>query len=192
MVAILVIDMLVEFVTGRLGSVRAKRVVPKIKKLIQAAREKGIPIIYVCDAHGPDDYEFKVWGPHAIKGTEENKIVPELAPQPGDLVIEKRTYSAFYNTKLDEELRARNIKTVILTGVLTDVCIQHTAADAFFRGYNIIVARNATESISDTKKSRAMNYMRRVYRIQPLSIDQIINKLDRLKETGLAFDESTK
>lgn len=192
MVAILVIDMLVEFVTGRLGSVRAKRVVPKIKKLIQAAREKGIPIIYVCDAHEPDDHEFKVWGPHAIKGTEENKIVPELAPLPGDLVIEKRTYSAFYNTRLDEELRARNIKTVILTGVLTDVCIQHTAADAFFRGYNIIVARNATESISDTKKSRAMKYMRTVYRIQPLSIDQIINKLDRLKATGLAFDEPTK
>jgi len=104
-----------------------------------------VPVIYSNDAHYAEDWEVtQKWGEHAIKGTNGAEVIAELAPAKKDYIIEKRTYSSFYETSLDQLLkslyRGKGVKTVVLGGMHTHICIRHMAADAFFRGYKIIVA----------------------------------------------------
>ena len=78
------------------------------------------------------DNEFKVWPPHAIQGTKGSEAVDELKPQKNDFIIQKRRYNSFFDTGLDMLLRELKVDTVILAGLVTDICIQNTAAGAFF------------------------------------------------------------
>ncbi len=162
--AVLVIDMINDFVTGKLGSERAQRIVPAVKKLIEFARSKGIPVIYVCDSHiSGIDIEFSLWGSHAVAGTEGAEIVPELEPKDGDYVLKKRRYSAFFGTDLDILLRELGVDRLVLSGLVTDICIQHTAADAFFRGYKIVVIKDCVNAVSEEANRAALEYMKKVY-----------------------------
>ncbi|MFQ6065559.1 MAG: cysteine hydrolase family protein, partial [Candidatus Bathyarchaeia archaeon] len=149
MEALIVIDMLNDFVTGKLKTERAKHIIPNIKKLIQTARKADVPVIYSNDAHLPVDSELHKWGGHAMKGTEGAEVIPQLKPSGGDYVLEKRTYSGFFETGLDLLLRDMDVDTIVLTGLHTNICVRHTAADGFFRGYRIVVPKDATEALSD-------------------------------------------
>jgi nicotinamidase-related amidase len=161
--AVVVVDMIHDFVYGKFGTDRAQRIVPCIKKLLAQARKKGVPVIYLKDAHGKDDKELEVWGQHAMKGTKGSEIIPEIAPQKGDHVLEKTRYSSFHETGLDELLKKLGVKEVILVGVATDICVRHSAADAFFRGYRITVPSECVETISDDAQCRALDEMKRLY-----------------------------
>ena len=132
--AILVIDMLNDFVTGELRCDTAQEIIPSIQKLLNAAREHDLPVIFCNDAHLHCDSELKKWGKHAMKGSKGAEVIPELDPTPNDYIIEKRTYSGFFETGLDLLLRDLHSDTVIITGMHTNICDRHTAADAFFRG----------------------------------------------------------
>ena len=162
--AVLVIDLIEEFVTGRLGNPRAQAVVPRVRRLLDVARGAGLRVVYVTDAHLPGiDHEFEVWGAHAEAGTPGAMVVPELEPAQGDLHLHKRRYSAFYATGLDELLRELGVETVILTGVLTNICIQHTAADAYFRGYKVILPADCVDALTDAEQADSLAFMRRMY-----------------------------
>ena len=173
--AILVIDMLNDFITGSLKCDRAKKVIPNIKKLVEDARKHNIPIIYCNDAHLKVDSELKKWGEHAIKGSKGAQIIPELEPNENDYVLEKRTYSSFYETGLDTLLRNLSINAVIITGIHTNMCDRHTAADAFFRGYRIIVASDGVEAFTAKDHVEGLEYMKNVYNAEIKSVDEIIN-----------------
>lgn len=175
--AILVIDMLHEFVYGRLKSERAQKLVPKISKLLNEARKCNIPIIYACDAHYPKiDYEFKKWGPHAIRGSSEARIVNELKPHENDFIILKRRYDAFFATDLDLLLRELGVDTVVLTGIHTHICVLHTAAGAFFRGYRIIVIEDCTDAFSEDAHRMGLQYMKEIYGAELIRLDEFIEK----------------
>jgi len=114
--------MLNDFVTGKLEVKRTKYIIPNLQKLIEAARKNGVPVIYSNDAHYPQDTEVvEKWGNHAIKGTKGAEVIPELKPSEKDYLVEKRTYSGFYETGLDPLLRSfykgEGVKTVILGGL---------------------------------------------------------------------------
>jgi nicotinamidase-related amidase len=109
------------------------------------------------------DPEFEVWGSHAVAGSWGADIVDELKPRKGDFRVLKRKYSAFQGTDLDQLLRELKVDTVILTGVVTDICIQHTAADAFFRGYKIVVPRDCVEAVDAKTQEEAMRFMKKAY-----------------------------
>jgi nicotinamidase-related amidase len=162
-IAVLVIDMIADFVTGKFGSKEAQSIVPAIKALLARARELNIPVIYLKDAHEKEDIELKIWGEHAMKGTPGSEIIQQLSPVEGDIVVEKRFYSGFINTKLEEILRNLKVKELILVGVSTDICVQNNAAEAFFRGYSITVPRDCTASITKEGHERALEYMQRIY-----------------------------
>lgn len=162
--ALLVIDMIREFVTGRLGGAHAQAVVPYIRRLVEAARRGGSPVVYVTDAHLEGlDHEFDVWGSHAVAGSPEAEMVPELEPGEGDHRLLKRRYSAFYATGLDALLRELSVNTVVLTGVLTNICIQHTAADAYFRGYRVVVPTDCVNSLTPGEQETSLAFMKRMY-----------------------------
>ncbi len=176
--AVVVIDMLVDFVTGDLKLDRAKPVVPKIKRLVENARKYKVPVIYSNDAHLPVDHEVvERWGRHAIKGTKGAQVMPELKPTTNDYVVEKRAYSGFFETGLDSLLRSLNkgegVRTIILCGLHTHICVRHTAADAFFRGYEIIIAKDGVEAFTDEEQKQGLAYLKDVYHARIMTIDQI-------------------
>lgn len=178
--ALLVIDMLNDFVHGSLKVPAAKDIIPNIKRLIDVFRSRKLPVIYVNDDHIRNvDLELRLWGQHAITGTWGSKVIDELEPQEGDFIISKRRYSGFFATDLDLLLRELNVKSLVLTGVVTDICVLHTAADAFFRGYEVIVVSDATASLTHDRHERALSYMKEVYGAKILSTTEVENMLLR-------------
>jgi len=180
--AIIIIDMLNDFVTGDLKSESGQHVVPKLKRLIEGARKKGIPVIYSNDAHFPEDAEVVYkWGKHAIKGTKGAEVIPELEPSKKDYVVEKRTYSGFYETGLDTLLRSlyhgEGVKTVILGGLHTNICVRHTAADAFFRGYKIIIVKDGVAAFTKEDHEEGLKYLQNIYNAKIMSVDTIVKEL---------------
>jgi len=177
--AILVIDMLNDFIYGPLSSERFKKIIPNIKRLLEEARKKNIPVIYTNDSHIKGvDYELRIWGDHAIKGTKGAEVIDELKPTSSDYIIEKRRYSAFFNTDLDLLLRELEVDSLILTGVSTDVCVLHTAADAFFRGYKIIIPEDCVEAFTEEGHKWALDYMRRIYKAEILKLEDVLKRIE--------------
>jgi nicotinamidase-related amidase len=164
--ALLIIDMLNDFVLegAPLEVPETRKVIPNIKKEIEKARAAGGPVIYICDAHAPDDAEFSKfdWPPHAVKGTKGAEIVDELKPEKGDIVIEKTTYSGFYNTKLDETLKRLNVDSLRLTGCVTHICIMFTASDAVLRGYKVSVVEKGVAGLAKEDHNAALRIMKNV------------------------------
>jgi isochorismate hydrolase len=100
--ALLVVDMLNDFVTGKIANPRAERIIPNIASLLDMARrDDDWLVVYANDAHLPGDFELKVWGEHAMAGTDGAAIIPQLAAADGDFVLPKRFYSSFHETGLD-------------------------------------------------------------------------------------------
>ncbi len=177
--AVVIIDMLNDFVTGDLKTERAARIVPNLRKLIEAARKHGVPVIYSNDAHYKHDFEVvHKWGGHAIKGTLGAQVIPELAPREEDFVVEKRTYSGFYETGLEPLLRSLNggkgVDTIILGGLHTHICVRHTSADAFFRGYRIIIASDGVEAFAQKDYEEGLKYLRDVYNAEIKTVNEIM------------------
>lgn len=166
--ALLIVDMLNDFVQkgAPLEVPAARGIVDNIRERLQEARRQGMPVIYICDAHAPDDEEFEIWPVHAVRGTEGAQVVSELAPQPGELVIPKTRYSGFFQTNLEEELHRRGVTGLILTGVVTNICILYTAADAISRGYRVQVPENCVTALSPEDHQWAMKQMKTVLHVE--------------------------
>lgn len=172
--ALIVIDMINDFVTGKFGFKGALEIVPRIQQLLTAARAKGITVIYACDAHAPADPELRVWGEHAMAGTKGAEVVPELSPIKGETVIFKHTYDIFQEPRLGRFLRKKDIKELVLAGVVTEICIQHSAAGAFFNGYRVVIPEDCVASPDEREKKRALEYMRRIYGVQITNSKEVI------------------
>jgi nicotinamidase-related amidase len=89
---------------------------------------------------------------HFAKGSLDAEIIPPLAPRNGEELIIKNRWNAFFNTKLDEILKGRNIKNLVLVGAATDVCVLETCSYAFSLNYNCIVPKETTASFNAEKK----------------------------------------
>jgi nicotinamidase-related amidase len=161
--ALVVVDMVNDFVTGKLRNPRSEAIIPNIQELLRWGREEGSAVIFVNDAHLPSDFELRVWGDHAMAGTEGAAIIPELDRGPDDYVLGKRTYSAFFETGLDPLLRQLDVKTLVVAGQHTNVCVRHTTADAFFRGYRVVVPRDAVEALNEEDHQSGLNYLEAIY-----------------------------
>lgn len=172
--AVLVIDMIKDFVTGKFENERAQDIVPNIKELLSAARATNKPVVYVSDSHPEEDNEFSIWGEHAISGTEGTEIVPQLEPKEKNYTLEKQQYSAFYDTELDFVLEELMADELVLTGVLTHICIQHTAADAFYRNYDVVVPIGCVEDLSDEENETALEFIEDNYGAEIVEFEDLI------------------
>lgn len=176
--ALLVIDMLKEFVYGRLRSPAATAIVPSIRALLEKARSRGVPVFYLVDRHYHFDREITIWGPHAMAGSSEAEIVDELKPASSDIVLYKRSYSGFRETGLEYILRDLGVDTVILTGIHTHICVLHTAIDAYYARFNLIIVRDAVAALSREDHDYAINYMEKVLGAKLASTAEVIALLD--------------
>ena len=164
--ALLVIDMLEDFVRpgAPLEVPQARKILPAIARRVSRARREGDLVVYVCDSHRKNDPEFARmgWPPHAVAGTEGAAVTSEIAPEPGDVVVEKKTYSGFHRTTLQTVLRRHGIRSVSLSGCVTNICILYTAADAAMRGYDVTVEESLVAGLDMRTHRFALDQMEQV------------------------------
>lgn len=176
MEALLIIDMLNDFVLpgASLEVPGTRRILPVIAREIEKAHEAGNPVIYVCDAHDPDDIEFRTfgWPAHAVQGTAGAGIASELKPAEGDIVVTKKSYSSFYNTVLDQTLKRTGADSLRLTGVVTHICILFTAYEAVLRNYPVTVVENGIAGITAEDHEAALRIMRSVLGVRMVRGDR--------------------
>ena len=164
--AVLVIDMQHDFGSpGGMFDVAGidisciRDVVPSIRRVLDGAREAGVPVVHVRMAHSPDLSDAGALdGPHRVKhvrmrvgesdalveGTWNTEILPELEPLEGEPVVTKTRYSGFYETDLDDTLRSLGVSYLVVTGCTTSICVESTVRDAMFRGYTCLVLDDCT------------------------------------------------
>jgi nicotinamidase-related amidase len=174
--ALIVIDLANDFVFpggviadagGPEYQARAQSIIQPLRRLIDEARRAGILVVFATDAHTAEDSELSKWPPHSMKGSPEAEIVAGLAPQPGDLVIEKQTYSPFFSSDLHEQLSSRGIDRLYITGLHTDCCARHTSGDAFQLGYDLIWVTDAMQAFTDEAHQAGLEYFKMWYASEP-------------------------
>lgn len=153
--ALLVIDMQVFFLDPASPSFTAggPAIVPTVKRLVDAFRQAGLPVIFSRHVHHPGDLDSGImgwwWKGKCLEGSPESEIHPELAPRAGEKVVFKHRYSAFYNTDLETVLRCLKVEDLVITGVMTNMCCESTARDAYSRDYRVFLPADATGSINE-------------------------------------------
>ena len=145
--ALLVIDMQEYFRS------MVMHIIPNLKRLISVCRESDIPVVYTQHGHDDPDQDGGMlgewWGELILTGSEGATILPELKPLPGEKVAAKNRYSAFHNTDLDEHLINIGIKDIIISGVMTNLCCETTARDAFVRDFRVFFLADGTATAGD-------------------------------------------
>jgi nicotinamidase-related amidase len=168
--ALLVIDMQRDFVEpGGFGEALGNDVTPlqavigPCKRMLDTARRMGMMVIHTREGHAPDladcppskivrgRGEKRIGDPGPmgrilVRGEHGHDIVPQLAPQPGEVVIDKPGKGAFFATDLDHVLHNRGIRSLIVCGVTTEVCVNTTVREANDRGYDCVVLSDCVGS----------------------------------------------
>ena len=111
---------------------------------------------------------------HAIKGTPGAEVIPELELCDKDYVVPKRRYSGFFQTDLDILLKELGVKTVVITGLHTHMCCRHTSADAFCLGYDVVVAKEATNSFTEEDYQGGLAYLKTCYGAEAYTNEELI------------------
>ena len=148
--AILVVDMLKDFFDqgGAMVLEGGKALYAPHRQLLVAARSAGMPVLWLNQSLPPDDSLFEMRTVHCLAGSWGAEVVDELPVEASDIVIPKRRYSGFFQTTLDLTLRERGIDTVIVTGVVTNICVRSTVHDAFFLRYKVLVPEDLVMATS--------------------------------------------
>jgi nicotinamidase-related amidase len=182
--ALVVIDMQRDFVEpGGFGETLGNDVslltaiVPTVRALLDLFRAQGWPIVHTRESHSPDladcppakrdrgapKLRIGDEGPMGrilVRGEPGNDIIPELAPMPGEIVLDKPGKGAFYATALGDILRLKGITHLVFAGVTTEVCVQTTMREANDRGYDCLLVEDATESYFPEFKQAAIAMIR--------------------------------
>jgi nicotinamidase/pyrazinamidase len=162
--AVLVIDMLRGFLEEGYplyGGEKVRQVIPNIKRLLDKEIAQGSKIFFICDNHDKDDPEFNMFPPHCIAGTAEAEVIPELSKYAHE-IIKKKRYSAFYGTDLEKKLKKLKPDKLIVCGVLTNICVMHTVADARNRDYAVEVPVDCVASPDEAAHRFALEHMEKV------------------------------
>jgi len=165
-IALIVADMLNDFIDPK-GSLyvgaSGREIIPFVARKIEETRRQGGVVIFVCDAHAPDDREFKYFGAHAVRGSWGGQVIPELPLKPGDLRVEKTRYSAFSSTNLDEVLKKEQVDRVEVVGVCTSICIMETVKELFDRDIPALVYRQGVADFDPEAHAFALKHLERIF-----------------------------
>lgn len=172
---LLVIDLLNDFLNPKgvlyCGD-QAREILPVVNSLIDEFHSKNEPIIFLCDAHSPEDKEFELFAPHAVKGSWGAQLVPEVHTPESSLVIGKTRFSGLYGNNLAEILSSIAPTEVWVTGVCTSICVMDTVGDLRNRDFSVVVPENAVADFDMEFHRFALRRMSRIYgtRIIPATV----------------------
>jgi nicotinamidase-related amidase len=182
--ALLIIDMQKGFMDrGEAMEVpQAWDLVSTINDLASFCRKKKIPVVYTEYVYSekvpillgqlhPEHLRAAPGAPRGfgmpsnccLEGEENVNTIADLHPQPGELVVRKNWYNAFNQTALDGALRAQNIKSLIITGIMTDICVFATIIGAFDREYKMVVVEDAVATLWPAIQSATLDIIQRAY-----------------------------
>ena len=184
-VALVVIDMQVDFCApggwvDQLGEDvgNTRSVIPAVAEALATARETGLVIVHTREGHQRDLSDLpanKQWrtrvhglgigdegvsGRILVRGEPGFEIVPELAPLPGEIVIDKPGKSSFHATDLDARLKAAGVTHLVVIGVTSDCCVQATYRDGFERGYECVVLEDCTAAVETPNHEATMDILK--------------------------------
>jgi ureidoacrylate peracid hydrolase len=184
--ALLVIDMQNDFIAdggliskdGR-DTTEAKKLSERLPELINAARKAGVLVVFVRNIYTTDQnlYLSDSWLEQAARKREGGYTTTpvcgpdswggdfhgDVRPLKTEAVISKHRYSGFHNTNLDTVLRANAIRTVITTGVVSNVCVETTAREAFVRDYYVVLPRDAAAAYSTADHEQTLSNIERFF-----------------------------
>jgi nicotinamidase-related amidase len=134
------------------------------EKIVAAAREAGLPVVFFQEVHRPSGIDFGreldgAESVHCVDGDRATELVDSLQPQEGDFHIVKRRYSGFIGTEFEIILRALRADTLVLIGGLTDVCVHYTFADAHQRDFYVRVVSDAVGGSSIARHNASLDAM---------------------------------
>jgi nicotinamidase-related amidase len=153
--ALLVIDMQDFFLDPKSPSFTCGglAIIPTLQRLIKAFRDLHLPVIYTRHVHHPDNIDSGImgwwWEGMCLEGSPESEVHHAIAPLPSEKVILKHRYSGFYNTDLETILRCLKIEDLVITGIMTNMCCESTARDAYFRDYRVFFPADGSGSINE-------------------------------------------
>ena len=132
----------------------AGAVVRRVTDLAAAFRGRGRPVIYTRHLHADDGSDggnlLWWWGSIIRESSEGGRLHPDLAPEEGEPVVRKNTYDAFHGTDLQERLDGLGVRDVVVCGVMTNLCCETSAREAFCRGYRVKFVADATGTAADS------------------------------------------
>ncbi|MBP3966200.1 cysteine hydrolase family protein [Paenibacillus lignilyticus] len=183
MKALVVIDFTVDFVNGRLPVGQpAIEIESRIAAITKQFAEQGDFVVMAVDLHDEHDTlhpEHKLFPPHNIRGTAGRELygkLREVYETEKDRIywMDKTRYSAFCGTDLELQLRARGITELHLVGVCTDICVLHTAVDAYNRGYQIVVHADGVATFNEQGHEWALGHFKHSLGAEVVAGDQPI------------------
>ncbi|MFG2222515.1 cysteine hydrolase family protein [Streptomyces sp. NPDC048644] len=133
---------------------------PAFREFLAQMREQSVTVIHLQLIYDEGDKKIELHDGRipVLRGTPGAALLPEFV-EPSDIVMEKKKDSGFFETGLHDFLQEHDIDTVIITGMQAQVCIQTTAADAHFRGYNVVVPTDGVVSTRDADRDRALEWL---------------------------------
>jgi nicotinamidase/pyrazinamidase len=160
--ALIVTDMVNDFLDPR-GALfvgpAGRAIIPFVAQKAEETRTGGGLVIFACDAHAPDDREFRYFKPHALQGAWGSAIIPEIPFLPGDHRVDKTRYSALHYTDLEAILRRAVVSHTELVGVCTSICIMFTAVSLLDRGFFCRVHREGVADFDQKAHRFALKHM---------------------------------
>lgn len=158
-------------------------VLPNLQRLIRTARDIGTEVMYTVIENLTRDgrdrsLDYKISGIFIAKGSREAKVVDVIAPADDDIVLAKTSSSLFNSTSCDYLLRNLEIEHLIVAGLLTDQCVDHTIRDAADRGYRAICVSDACATLTEERHENALSLFGGYCRT--LTTDDVIGELRRV------------
>ena len=136
-------------------------IISNLQRLLEEGRKRGFPIIFACDSFLEGDFIFKGrMKVHSLRGTKGADVVDELKPEPSDIILPKRRFSAFFKTDLDQTLRVLGVDTIVVTGITTEVCVLMTVMDGLSHDFSAILLEDCSASRTKEFHQRCLNLYR--------------------------------
>ncbi|UCZ52515.1 cysteine hydrolase [Bacillus shivajii] len=181
-VALLLIDVINDysFDDGEKLYRYAKPMTQKIAKLKKRAKALNIPVLYINDNYGRWQSDFEKLVEHCKREDSRGKDLVELIePAEDDYFVLKPQFSAFFQTPLELLLEYLNVKTLIITGVAGNMCVQFTANDAYMRGFNLYTPNDCVASNNPDDNIKALDLMEHVLKADITTSDKL--DLEKIK-----------
>jgi nicotinamidase-related amidase len=175
-VALMLIDVIndMEFDSGAALLANALPAARRLARLRRRAKEAGVPVIYVNDNFGKWRSDFRRQLGHVLEdGVRGQPIAELLKPDEKDYFVLKAKHSGFYHTQLDLLIQYLKVKTLILTGFTTDICVLFTASDAYMRDLDLIVPTDCVAATRMEDHEYALAHMIRVLDVQAVDSTEI-------------------
>ncbi|HMI55927.1 MAG TPA: cysteine hydrolase, partial [Gemmatimonadaceae bacterium] len=145
-----------------------------LARLKRRAKAAGVPVIYVNDNFGKWRSDFRQQLEHVLEdGVRGEPVAKLLSPDEDDYFVLKAKHSGFYNSQLDLLVNYLRVRTLVIAGFTTDICVLFTASDAYLRDLEIVVPPDCSAAVTLDHHERALEHMRRVLDVKAIPSTEI-------------------